>query len=354
MRILFIPHVPNTKVINRVYEFAKNSNSIFLTWEIDNSNITSKISSQLVSLFQKISLNDNILRIPLLFRPEKLAPIINTAILNYAIKKYNIDTVVNANAMLFTLKKINANVFYDLVDDHLEINYSIGLNESRIKKIKDDIQASIGIICVSEVLSEKVQKLHQNIITIENGLYLERFNNAKSLKKALKLDGKKVYGYIGGVDEWTGIEKACEAYLKIKNSDNAMIIVGEDNSRFFHNLKNRFKKDIHFIGQVPPNKVGNYFKTLDIGLIPFELNEFTHNAFPIKAFEYALAGANVVSTPLRVLQKKRLPFIDFYPIEKFAKAMEDIQKRNFQYDFSQLCWKNQTNKLLKFIKENIK
>jgi len=43
MKILFIPHVPETEIINRVYEFAKVSNSLFLDWEIENSSLKAKI-----------------------------------------------------------------------------------------------------------------------------------------------------------------------------------------------------------------------------------------------------------------------------------------------------------------------
>ncbi len=60
MNLLFIPHVPNLSVINRVYEFAKNTDSYFLYWEIDNSSLTHKIKSQLNSL--KFKQNDKIVQ----------------------------------------------------------------------------------------------------------------------------------------------------------------------------------------------------------------------------------------------------------------------------------------------------
>ena len=337
-------------MINRVYEFSKNTNSYFLSWHIENSSLKAKVLSQLHSLFSPIKLEDNTLTIPLLFKPENLVTKLNTKMLNYAIKKFKIDIVVNANALLFDIKDIIVPVFYDLVDDHLSPNLDIGLTPLRVKKIERDIKNSRGVICVTSSLNEKVKSLNSNTVTVENGLYIERFKKATSRKKELGLEGKKVFGYIGGVDEWTGIDKACESYIKIKNKTTAMIVVGDSKSSFFTALKKRYKEDVIFTGLISPNEVGDYFKALDIGLIPFKLNDFTNNAYPIKALEYGLAGAEVIATPLKVLKEKQFPFIHFYDISQFNIAMDNIEKREINFDFSELSWQKQSSKLISFIK----
>jgi hypothetical protein len=182
-KILFIPHVPNLNVINRVYEFAKVTDSYFLYWEIDNSNFKNKILSQIKSF--RFFQNDKIVQIPLLFKPEKFATKFNTLFLNRLINKLNIDVVVNANALLFDISSIKVPVFYDMVDDHLEVNSDIGLNEKRVQKIINDIKASKGVICVTSFVEKKVKKYNTNTTTVENGVYIDRFQDAKSLKKEL-------------------------------------------------------------------------------------------------------------------------------------------------------------------------
>ncbi|SFV54992.1 Glycosyltransferase [hydrothermal vent metagenome] len=350
MNILFIPHAPNMKVINRVYEFAKNSNSYYLYWSMDNSSLYKKIVSQISSL--RFDIDGKKIQIPLFFKPERSRAKVNTIILNLLIKRLKIDVVVNANALLFDIKSIDVPVIYDLVDDHLSINEDIGLNSQRVQKVKEDIKNSSGVICVSEILEEKLRdlKLHQNIVTIENGLYIERFKRARSLKKSLGIEGKKIFGYIGGVDEWTGIDKACEAYLKIKNETNMMIVVGDSNRAFFKDLKQKYADDILFVGSIAPKDVANYFKSIDIGLIPFKLNDFTNNAFPIKALEYALGGAMVLSTPLKLLEHKKFPFIQFSPIEGFDKAMQSIKKESYSFDFEAYSWQRKSQRVVDFIK----
>ena len=317
MNMLFIPHVPRRDLINRVYEFASNSSSYALSWEMRNSSLQEKILSQIKSL--SFEIDDKIVKIPLLFKPESFAPKINTKVLNFAVDRLGVNAVINANALLFDAKTTKKPLFYDLVDDHLEVNETIGLNRKRVEKIKDDIRASRGVICVTEALKEKVESLNLNgnVIAVENGLYIERFKRAKSLKKELGLEGKRVFGYIGGVERWTGLDRACEAFRVSRRVDDVMIVVGASSGEFYQNLKREYGGEIIFVGAVSPKDVASYFKTLDIGLIPFELNDFTNNAFPIKALEYGLAGARVISTPLSYLQKKAFPFIEFAEIEKF-------------------------------------
>ncbi len=351
MNILFIPHVPNLNVINRVYGFAKNTDSYFLNWEIDNASLKHKVLSQFKSLtFRQ---NGKIIQIPLLFKPEKLAIKFNTLSLNRLINSLNIDVVVNANALLFDIAKIKVPVIYDLVDDHLEINSAIGLDQKRVEKIKEDIKNAKAVVCVTEILEQKVKDLglHDKIITIENGVYIKKFQNAKSLKKELGIEGKKVFGFIGGIEKWTGIDKAIEQYLKIKDDNNAFLVVGGNDGAFYRNLVKKYSGDILFAGSIPPDSVADYFKTIDVGLIPFELNDFTHNALPIKALEYALAGAHVISTPLNGLKAKHFPFVTFCDIDTFAVCMQQAYKE-VDFDFSKLSWDEQGKKMLAFVEEN--
>jgi hypothetical protein len=139
--------------------------------------------------------------------------------------------------------------------------------------------------------------------------------------------------------------------MKIKTQNDAFIIVGDSKSNFFKKIKSKYRKDILFIGEVSPLNVADYFKSVDIGLIPFMLNDFTHNAFPIKALEYGLAGSMVISTPLRVLKSKKLPFIKFCDIKDFDKLMKNIKKESFIFDFAPYSWQKQSDEFLSFIKE---
>ncbi len=352
MKVLFIPHTPNNRIVNRVYELAKVSDGYALHWYMDKSSFTAKIRTFFTLLFQPIRVRDDRLVVmPILFKPDGLARRFNAFMLNRVVRRYGFDIVVNANALLFDVAKISVPVVYDLVDDHLEPNKAIGLTDARVRYVRRDIAKSSAVTCVSDALLEKVRRYNPRVSVVENGLYLERFAKAHSLKEALGLSGKKVFGYIGGVEAWTGIDKALDAYEEIKSPSTAMLVVGDSKSGFFSALKKRYAEDVLFTGLIPPEAVGNYFKTIDVGLIPFELNAFTNNAYPIKAFEYGLAGAAVLSTPLAVLQQKKLPFITFCPITAFADCMSEVEKGVHDYDFSELSWEHRAEQLMRVVKD---
>jgi glycosyltransferase involved in cell wall biosynthesis len=270
------------------------------------------------------------------------------------IERYRFDAVVNANALLFDVGSIRVPVIYDLVDDHLSVNPRLGLTGSRVRKIERDLRSSRGVVCVSEALKKRAGRFNGHVEVVENGVDLQKFSRSKSLKAKWGWQEKRVFGFVGGVAPWTGLHRACEAYLRIADETTEMVVVGGDGSDYYKNLVRHYGEKIRFVGPVSPDIVGDYFKTIDVGLIPFELNDFTRNAYPIKALEYALAGAQVLSTPLDALRAKKFPFVRFASIEAFADRMEEMKKRNFppiDYDFKPLSWQKQAEKFLTFIKE---
>jgi glycosyltransferase involved in cell wall biosynthesis len=357
MNILFIPHVPNTKVVNRVHELARVMGQTVLHWPMRNGSLGEKIRSQAGSLFRGVKIEKGRLSMPMLLRPERAAARFNTALLNRVIERYRFDAVVNANALLFNVKSIRVPVVYDLVDDHLTVNPCLGLSASRVAKIEGDLKAARAVVCVSDVLREKASQFNSRVRVIENGVDLQKFARAKSLKERWGWQGKQVFGFVGGVAPWTGLERACEAYLRIADESTEMLVVGGDGSDYYRSLLQRYSEKIRFVGPVEPAAVGDYFKTIDIGLIPFELNDFTRNAYPIKALEYALAGAEVLSTPLNALRAKKLPFVHFAPIEAFAERMAELKEKKtspFTYDFGPLSWERQGERFMAFIEESIR
>lgn len=60
---------------------------------------------------------------------------------------------------------------------------------------------------------------------------------------------------------------------------------------------------ISFTGPVNFTKLPAYLEHLDIGLIPYRVNEFTAGVFPTKMFEYVAAGLPTVSTFLPELKQ---------------------------------------------------
>jgi glycosyltransferase involved in cell wall biosynthesis len=56
--------------------------------------------------------------------------------------------------------------------------------------------------------------------------------------------------------------------------------------------------NIHLLGNKPREVLGQYLAAFDVCMLPYLINDFTRNIFPLKLFEYLAAGKPFVSTPI--------------------------------------------------------
>ena len=56
--------------------------------------------------------------------------------------------------------------------------------------------------------------------------------------------------------------------------------------------------NVHFLGYRPYERLPDYLRGMQVGLLPTLVNDYTRSMFPMKFYEYLAAGLPVVSTPL--------------------------------------------------------
>lgn len=56
--------------------------------------------------------------------------------------------------------------------------------------------------------------------------------------------------------------------------------------------------NVHFLGYKPYAVLPDYLRSMQVGLLPSLINDYTRGMFPMKYFEYLASGMPVVSTPL--------------------------------------------------------
>ena len=62
------------------------------------------------------------------------------------------------------------------------------------------------------------------------------------------------------------------------------------------------RPNVTSLGPVPYDELPRVVASFDVGLIPYETNDYTRNVFPLKLFEYLAAGKPVVATGLPELE----------------------------------------------------
>lgn len=362
--ILIIPHQPSFDIKVRSLEIAKilaqSYNTYYLTWQRrESSSFSSGLKLQLSSLFAGTQIGERcgfsvVSGLSKLYRPFCLAWCYNGAQLKKLIKRYSIDVVINAESGLYAVPKFQGIYIYDLVDDAFSPPNTHG--QRRQTFVGNEISKADYVITVSKQLCRLIRENWGREATlIPNGANVQIFHNSDKqalakLNSALGiLDKEKIIGFVGNFEKWTGLEFLIDVFTKLKETtDNISLLIVGGGVEAERLSKRYSKKDkIIFTGVVPPDEVHNYFNIIDVGVIPFELSDFTHNAFPIKAIEYSCAKSIIVSTPLNELIDHNFPNIIFAyrSIENWLFALKQAlamkwnnswNTRFIQYDWSEI------------------
>ncbi|KQY23217.1 hypothetical protein ASD16_11700 [Cellulomonas sp. Root485] len=80
---------------------------------------------------------------------------------------------------------------------------------------------------------------------------------------------------------------------------------------------------IEYVGVLKPSSLADLFASSMVGLIPYELNDYTAGVFPLKVYEYLAAGLAVVSTRLPSLAGLDDPGVACHGDEQFVTAVVD-------------------------------
>jgi glycosyltransferase involved in cell wall biosynthesis len=126
----------------------------------------------------------------------------------------------------------------------------------------------------------------------------------------------KVAGYFGALDAWFDIDAVRCAASRYPGTQFQLI------GRVEHPpvLALRSLSNVEFTGEVPYEDLPRFLMRLHVGLIPFQVNDLTRAANPIKLYEYFSAGIPVVSTRLPEVE----PFGDLVYVADDADSFAEL------------------------------
>lgn len=215
-------------------------------------------------------------------------------------------------------------LIFDMVDDNPAYWLEYGRNSAlacEVARMESAwIRVSDQVVTISTVLRDKVVKQFgraatERVFVIPNGIDLRRYQSAtgQHVRSTLGIGARKVVGLVSGLGEFSGVLRYLEAARMLRDKPITHLIVGggsrEREAKDFvskHGLSN-----VMMVGQVSPAEVDQYYAALDVGVIPFDLSDFTHAACPIKLLEYLACGKQVVSTPLEEVKRMKLSGVTF-------------------------------------------
>lgn len=212
--------------------------------------------------------------------------------------KNPLNMVFNPAAGLLAGKLGESELIYYCVDEYTAFTgVAAGL-----KEIEENLFRQSDLVIVSaEKLLESKKDFNQNTHLIRHGTDWRHFR--KSLDEATKIPDeianlpKPIIGFHGLLADWVDFALLKKTAEHFKNGSVVLIgkitVDAEKKIKILNNISN-----IHFLGRKPYTELPNYCKGFDVALNPFEINELTLAANPLKVREYLAAGLQVVSTDI--------------------------------------------------------
>jgi glycosyltransferase involved in cell wall biosynthesis len=323
-KILVIPHIPSEEIRVRekeiATELAKKHDVHYVKWTTSHSqNIYERTINTLKDLCKPTTTlkesNLTIVRIRMLHRPLWCAKYFNKYSLAKYINSNKFDIVLNAAVFAFSISKKNRKFkyifdFVDLPTSHPRSRFGKFI----IKHTKDEVLKADVVIACSRGLIDYVKKHYdKDAVFIPNGASLNVFENiAKSdiedLRNRYGLKNQFVIGYIGNFGPWSNLDFIFKVFQDLKQKvDNAVLLFVGSGTEIAKWKERACEKDVIFVNAVPPSEVHNYFKLIDVGILPSPKTEFRDMSFPIKIIEYTAAKKIVVSAPLQEVVRLNFP-----------------------------------------------
>lgn len=213
-------------------------------------------------------------------------------------------------------------------------------------------QSQFIFITAAELKSKAKDK--KNVYLIENGVDLDEFSDAQNILKS-HFQGP-ICGFIGGIFEWVDfelIDKVAQYYSQY----NFVLIGPTDRLDKVDKLCKH--KNVYYLGEKDKKEIGNYFASLDVGLIPFVSEERYPRLKTVnsnKIFQYSYFGYPILSTSFEQVKKLKNIVEVGNNEEEFIKKLggcvkeKDALKEKARKDYAEEnAWKKRVEKMIQVV-----
>jgi glycosyltransferase involved in cell wall biosynthesis len=188
---------------------------------------------------------------------------------------------------------------YYCVDDFAAAPYAWN-NEVGVRALEAiTCRESDLVICTGRNLVEKRKHLNPNTQFVPEAADIELFARATlpetvAPPEIARLPGK-IIGYTGLINWRVDVELM--VYLATSHPEWSFPLIGplveDGDMSSLTSLPN-----VHLFGRKSIDELPAYLKAIDVCLLPYVLNDYTHHIFPLKLYEYMAAGKPIVSSDM--------------------------------------------------------
>ncbi len=184
--------------------------------------------------------------------------------------------------------------------------------------VEDDyISKADAVITTSEILYHNKSCKTKDCYLIKNGVDFNRFCiHADKVKKTKR----KVVGYTGSIDDRFDIDTM--VYLIENLPEVEFLFAGRTPDENAFRIMSGYP-NTRWLGSKKPEEIPAIIGEIDLGVVPYRVNEYTKSVYPLKFNEYLAVGKPVVSSEFANLPEFK-PFIHFASSkESFLNAVKE-------------------------------
>src|SRR6266542_1086859 len=186
-------------------------------------------------------------------------------------------------------------VIYHCVDEYSAF---AGVAAESLNALERDLVRKADLVFTSsEQLCQERQLQNPRTFFVSHGVDVQHFAKALDPNTPIPPDlrglAHPIVGFFGLIAEWLDLRMVRE--IAEKRPDWSIVLVGKATADIgvLRDLQN-----VHLLGPRPYASLPGYCKGFDVGIIPFQINELTIRANPLKLREYLAAGLPVLSPDL--------------------------------------------------------
>ena len=180
---------------------------------------------------------------------------------------------------------------YDKMDDNSLLARNVLLSKQLAAYDKLLLRKAASIFVAASNLYEEALSVNPQSYLIPNAVDVEFAKIVVSSKKA---DNKRVFGYIGMIDDW--FDLIAVRTIVDASKDNEVVLVGPNNIPEIHHAR------VKYMGRLPKEELPAIISSFDVCLYPFRQNQLLETINPIKIYEYLALNKPILAVDSREIR----------------------------------------------------
>jgi glycosyltransferase involved in cell wall biosynthesis len=193
---------------------------------------------------------------------------------------------------------------YDLSCYHIDDDYTLGNSHHVLIKTERKIVSRVDQVFVTSpgLLAEK-EHLNHHTLFVPNGVDYHAFATPCTEPEDLLPIPHPRIGYVGLIKQQLNLPLLLD--LARRNRDLSFVLVGpqrlhEEVTRSTTELSRL--SNVYFLGPKPLEALPAYQQHMDVSLLCYKVNSYTHCVYPLKLHQYLASGTPIIGSRIRSLE----------------------------------------------------